>query len=213
MKITSLKDKVIEYICDAIVQGEYKPKDQVKEVLIAKELKISRAPVREALNELVHFGILIQFPRRGVFVKEVKQQHILNTYTTKGLIEGFLATEFILRANKEDFKQIDAFISKMRKVAYTSYKESLKIGDEFHRYYLKYATNEILLDTLKRVNKKSQILFYQNWAKLYTPKEIVNRHKKIADVLKSRDKEQVELVIREHYFQTGMKIALEYKNG
>ena len=209
MKITSLKDKIIEYICDAIVQEKYKQKDQIKEAVLAKELNVSRAPVREALNELVNLGILVQFPRRGVFVKEIKQQNIINTYKTKGLIEGFLASEFVLRATKNDFKEIDRFIGDMEKAAHDSQKKCIKIGDEFHKYYLKYALNDILIDTLQRVNKKSQILFHKNWAKLYTPKEIVNRHKKIANILKSKDKELIEIVIREHYFETGMKIALE----
>ena len=87
-------------------------------------------------------------------------------------------------------------------------KEVAELGKKFHKYYLKYAKNTFLLDVLEKLNKKSLLLFSQNWSKLYTLEEIKNRHKKILDVLKSLDKENIENTIKDHYFETGSKIVL-----
>ena len=62
---------------------------------------------------------------------------------------------------------------------------------------------------MEKINIKSHILFFDNWSKLYTVKDIVLRHQKIVDALKSKDIQFVENVIKEHYNETGMKIALK----
>ncbi len=209
MKNTSLKNSIIEYIYQDILNNKYKDTNHIKEVELSQTLNVSRAPVREALNELVNLGILVKYERKGIFLKEITKKEILDTYHTKGLIEGYLAADFILNATKKDFEKLDLFVKKMGEAAQKSSKGCVDKGDEFHQFYLKYSTNEILLETLEKINIKSHILFFNNWSKLYTVKDIVVRHQKIADALKSKDVQLVENSIREHYNETGMKIALK----
>jgi len=206
---TSLKNQVIQHIYQDILNGKYKTNKHVKEVELAEKLNISRAPIREALSELVNLGILVKYDRRGIFLKEITKKEILDTYHTKGLIEGFLASDFVLNATQKDFNKLDSLVKKMGEAAEKSSKGCVNKGDEFHKFCLKYSTNDILLETLEKINIKSHILFFDNWSKLYTVKDIVLRHQKIVDALKSKDIQFVENVIKEHYNETGMKIALK----
>lgn len=206
MKKDSLKKIVIDYIYEAILNDELKPKDQIKELFISKKLEISRAPIREAFLDLVGLGILEQVPRCGVFVKDISSKDIFDTYEAKGVIEGFLANSFTLNASKKDFELLDKYVYKMAFDTNTS-KEVASIGAKFHKHYLKYATNKVLLENLEMLNKKSQLLFSKSWSKLYTLKEIQIRHQLIVDALKSKDKNKIEKTIREHYFETGSKIV------
>jgi len=202
-----LKEKIIEYIYNAIINEEFTQGSQVKELYLSQKLEVSRAPIREALSELVSLGILEQIVRKGVFVKEINSKDIFDTYESKGIIEGFLAVEFALHANEHDFILLDQYVQQMSDIK-NDRRKVVKVGELFHKHTLKYARNSIFLDTLEKINKKSQILFFKNWAKLYTLEEVKYRHQKIADALKSRDKKMVEEVIREHYFETGTKIVL-----
>lgn len=202
----SLKNKIIEYIYEAILNDEYKPKDQIKELKISKKFEISRAPVREALLELVGLGILEQVPRCGVFVKDINSKDIFDTYEAKGVIEGFLATSFALSATKKDYQLLDDYVIQMCDEN-NSKKQVATIGTKFHKHYLKYSKNEVLLENLNKLNKKSQLLFSQSWSKLYVLDEIKFRHQKIADVLKSKNSFEIEKIIKEHYFETGSKIV------
>lgn len=203
----NLKNKIIEHIYTAILKDEYKTTDQIKEIPLSIKLKVSRAPIREALSELVSLGILEQIEKRGVFLKEITSQDIYDTYESKGVIEGYLATSFAKHANQKDFEQMDKFVLQM------SAKENNKtavalIGGKFHKYSIKYATNQVLIETLNRLNKKSQLLFSRNWSKLYSIEEINTRHQKISDALKTRNNEQIEKCIKDHYLETGTKIVL-----
>ena len=205
----SLKNSIIKYIYKEILSNRYSPKEHIKESELAEKLNVSRAPVREALMELVGLGILVKYERKGIFLKEITKKEILDTYFTKGLIEGYLALDFILRASESDYDKLDSIVEEMESAANVSLKGCVEVGDTFHEYYLKYSTNTILIDALEKVNVKSHILFFWNWSKLYTVKDIVKRHQKISEALRSKDRARIEETIRDHYTETGMKIALQ----
>lgn len=204
---SALKNKILEYIYEALLNNEYKEKDQIKETVLAKKLNLSRAPVREALSELVSLGILEQIPNRGVFVKDISSKDIFDTYEAKGILEAYLAKSFAIYAKKEDMDKLDFFIKEMGNINNSDKKVALW-GKKFHEHYLKYAKNEVLLETLEKLNKKSLLLFSKNWSKLYSREEIITRHQKIVDVLKSCDENQIEIIIKEHYLETGSLIIL-----
>ncbi len=202
-----LKEKIIDHIYNSIVNEEYTGGSQVKEVHLAEKLKVSRAPIREALLELVSLGVLEQIARKGVFVKEITSKDIYDTYESKGIIEGFLATEFALHATPKDIDTLSLHVEQMNDLN-SDKKKVVKVGEDFHKLTLKYAKNSIFLDTLEKINKKSQLLFYKNWSKLYSQTEVQERHQKIVNAIISKNKKTVEDVIREHYFETGTKIIL-----
>jgi DNA-binding GntR family transcriptional regulator len=208
----SLKNSIVQHIYKEILGNRYSPNEHIKESELSEKLKVSRAPVREALMELVSLGILVKYERRGIFLKEITKKEILDTYYTKGLIEGYLALDFILSADDEDYDKLDEIVHEMERAAQTSLQGCVDVGDTFHSYYLRYSDNAILIDALEKINVKSHILFFWNWSKLYTVQDIVKRHQKIANAIRSKERTMIEETIRDHYEETGMKIALrEFK--
>lgn len=203
----NLKNKIVDYIFEAILNNEFKSKDQIKETHLANKLQVSRAPIREAFSQLVSLGILEQIEKRGVFVKEINKQDIIDTYEAKGIIEGFLARSFIKEASKKDYDLLNTYIINMSKKT-NSEKDIARIGTLFHKHYLKYAKNLLLLNELEKLNKKSYLLFSKNLSKLYSREEIKQRHQLIADALISKNTQDIENTIKEHYFHTGNKIIL-----
>ncbi len=202
-----LKEKIIEHIYSGIINEDYPQGSQIKELHLSEKFQMSRAPIREALLELVSLGVLEQIARKGVFVKEITSKDIYDTYESKGVIEGFLATEFARHSTNEDIEKLALHVEQMSDIS-NDRKKIVKVGEEFHKLTLKYAKNSVLLDTLGKINKKSQLLFYKNWTKLYSEIEVRQRHQKIVDAIKTKDKKIIEDVIREHYFETGTKIIL-----
>nr|WP_246286714.1 GntR family transcriptional regulator [Schumannella luteola] len=73
----SRKDAVTTEIRRAIVLGELKPGDKLTEQHLAESLGVSRPTVREALNQLIRDGLIVQQPYRGTRVAEVTPAQIL----------------------------------------------------------------------------------------------------------------------------------------
>ena len=58
------RDQVIEFVSDKLRSGEFLAGDKVLEVSLAQQLRISRAPIREALKQMV--GSLRRCPSAGL---------------------------------------------------------------------------------------------------------------------------------------------------
>ena len=65
----SLGSKIFILLRDRILNESYKCGDKLNELTLAKELKISRTPIREALKQLELEGLVESIPNKGVYVK------------------------------------------------------------------------------------------------------------------------------------------------
>lgn len=68
--VESLSDAVYAEVKRGILTGALEPAERLQEGGLAKRYSVSKTPVREALNRLVHEGLLDVFPRVGYVVTE-----------------------------------------------------------------------------------------------------------------------------------------------
>src|SRR2546423_14955367 len=73
---SDLVGQIARILMQAIVQGRLLPGSKVVEAGIARELGVSRAPVREAARLLEKQGLLVASPRRGVLVRQRGSRYI-----------------------------------------------------------------------------------------------------------------------------------------
>jgi DNA-binding GntR family transcriptional regulator len=64
----TLKAHLITSLRDAIITRAFKPGDRLNETQLARKYGVSRIPVREALLHLQEQGLVMNHPRRGMFV-------------------------------------------------------------------------------------------------------------------------------------------------
>ncbi|HUO03323.1 MAG TPA: GntR family transcriptional regulator, partial [Rhizomicrobium sp.] len=69
----TLKTQVAAKLYQAILAGEYAPGDRLNEAKLADEYKTSRIPIREALIELQHSGLVMNLERRGMCVTKLSE--------------------------------------------------------------------------------------------------------------------------------------------
>jgi DNA-binding GntR family transcriptional regulator len=202
------KDQVIEHIYNLILSGELNPGDQVKESHLSSQMGISRAPIREALKELIANGIIEYKTHVGNFVHDLNPQEIIHNYTTRGVLEGFALMQSCDEFSKTEIEKLGLMTDEMQIYAEKGdNKKVTDIGGEFHDLLLAKNKNQQLINFSNSLSLKLHILFYKNWGKLYTPKEIKDRHQEILNAVKKKDNELIEKVVRNHYIETGQKIA------
>ncbi|MEQ9210856.1 MAG: GntR family transcriptional regulator, partial [Pseudomonadales bacterium] len=73
---TTIVNYVYDQLREEIVSGRYPPGTRLNESMIAREMNISRIPVREALVRLREHGLVMKHDRRGMFVTELTQEDI-----------------------------------------------------------------------------------------------------------------------------------------
>jgi DNA-binding GntR family transcriptional regulator len=88
---TDLVGQVARILTQAIIQGQLPPGTKVVEAGVARELGISRAPVREAARLLEQQGLLVSNPRRGFFVRKLEPRDIDEIYDLRICVESHAA--------------------------------------------------------------------------------------------------------------------------
>lgn len=84
----TLANTVTEQIRDGVHRGAFPPGHQFNEVELAERLGVSRGPVRESLQLLVHEGLLERHPHRGVFVPILTEDDILDIFYARLALEA-----------------------------------------------------------------------------------------------------------------------------
>ncbi len=203
-------EQVANYIRDLILNDKLLPGAPVEESTIAKELSISRAPVREAMQILIREGLIEAHPQKRKHVKKLTAKQIKNSYFAGGVLEAAAVAKAIQDYTKKDIAELEKIIAAMRDIATKngSISDQVSLDTDFHNILFSRIDNALIEELCKRSCQGiSKFLLYKHWVKIYTPQEVVKRHSLIVDALKTKDPDKVEQVLREHYFSSGERMA------
>lgn len=154
----SLRARVFNHIRESILDGRYEPGDSLVETKLAKELGVSRTPIREAIRQLEFEGLVHSIPNKGVIVQGISTQDVDDIYIIRKMVEGLAARWAVERittqelktlqetqelmdyyTKKSDFEQIAKLDTKFHDTIYAASKSKmLKIMlSSFHHYVQK----------------------------------------------------------------------------
>src|SRR5450432_4132166 len=84
---STLRAHVVRMLRADIMSGKYRPGDRLNESQIARELNISRIPVREALSQLQEQGLVQNRERRGMFVINIGPDEVQQITSLRLVLE------------------------------------------------------------------------------------------------------------------------------
>jgi DNA-binding GntR family transcriptional regulator len=97
---------VLDGLREAIIGGDLRPGERVRQEDVAARLGVSVAPVREALRILEQEGQVTYLPRRGYFVTELEYEDLTEIYGLRRLLEERAATAALPRLQTADVARI-----------------------------------------------------------------------------------------------------------
>ncbi|MEC4018531.1 GntR family transcriptional regulator [Streptomyces sp. H27-D2] len=84
---TSTAERVADILRDRIAEGYFPPGSRLSEESIGGALGVSRNTLREAFRLLTHERLLVHELNRGVFVRMVTVEDLIDIYRVRGLVE------------------------------------------------------------------------------------------------------------------------------
>ncbi len=87
----TLREKIVETIRNAIVNGQLPAGTRVAEPDLADKFGISRTPIREAFRQLESEGFITVVPRKGAIVASLSFKDVADFYDLKAILEGYAA--------------------------------------------------------------------------------------------------------------------------
>lgn len=76
----------------AIANGDFPPGSQLHEVALARQLGVSRGPLREGLQRLTQEGLLTAIRNRGLFVVDLTPENVRDMFLAREAIERCAAS-------------------------------------------------------------------------------------------------------------------------
>ncbi len=117
IKAAQLPEQIAEYLAGKIIHFELKPGERILEAKVAKELGVSRSPVREALY-ILNRQFLVEFsPYRGAVVAGFSIKFIGDMYDVLTALYTRLAQKGLPLATQENLNQVIPIIKAMEESA------------------------------------------------------------------------------------------------
>jgi DNA-binding GntR family transcriptional regulator len=138
-------DKVIRELRKAVFEGRYPPGTPLRELTLARELEVSQATVREALQRLEHSGLVVRKPNIGSTVTRLSPKDVRERVELRALLEVQAAVQAAHRMGEPEFAELERRLAELESaVERDRYYESAQADLEFHRYIWKCSGNETL---------------------------------------------------------------------
>src|SRR3954470_5137636 len=93
VKSASLRTRVVDSIREAILSGKLPPGTPLRAFLLARDLGVSQATVREALLQLEHKGLVTSEPGLGILVTKLSGKELRERVSLRILLESVAAYE------------------------------------------------------------------------------------------------------------------------
>ena len=196
---TSIAAHVFRILRNAIVTLKLLPGDRLSEAEIARQLGVSRQPVREAFIKLSKIGMLKIVPQKGSFVVKISESEVTNAHFIREAIEVAIVRRACSTGTKAHINRMFTSIANQKKAAAEENQELfLEMDDAFHQAIA--TTADCLYGWRVVENLKAQMdrVRFLSLPKATPFKNIINQHRQIAKMIKARDQEKAEAATKKH---------------
>ena len=149
---TSKSREVFQKLRSAILSGELQPGTPLKEAHIARQLSVSQVPVREALLQLEHLGLVIRIPDKGTYVTKLTRAEMLQLIEVRCHLEDLAFRLAAKRMKPEIEASLRARLAKLQERIQA--RDHLGVAEadlQFHEAVWDAAGNAVLKKTLERL--------------------------------------------------------------
>lgn len=195
---TTLKSYVYKILREAIVSGRYRPGARLNESQLARELNISRIPIREALMQLQEHGLVMNHERRGMFVTELSEEDVQRINSLRVLLEAEALRLCRQHMTKPIAARLKGLVEQMENWEPTSEIDAAAIDLEFHRTVWHAAGNPYLTKTLDSL---STVLFAHTALENLSHDAMLwrlNHHRDLLDVALGKSNAPAEAAVISH---------------
>jgi DNA-binding GntR family transcriptional regulator len=209
-----VRERAYEYLKSAILSDRIHPGERLAEEHLAKEMGVSRTPVREALHKLESEGLIKALETRGFIVSKDSREEVEELFDMRAILEGYGLRVISEKVSENLLEQLDGFIEKAedalrRKQIREIFKWNTQFHDTLHRMLAEKKRLHRLL-----VNVRKYVLRYRENTLQYPDggRRALDGHRKIVMALRLKDPDLCERVMREH-IQEAKEDALQFLFG
>jgi DNA-binding GntR family transcriptional regulator len=195
-----LVDDVYHRIRHAIFAGTLAPGERLVEDLLATQLAVSRAPIRDALKALERDGLVASAGKRGKVVSLLTAHDAWEVYSLRSTLEAMAITLAMRSATPSLFAELDTLITAMRPASVAGNHAALSDLDvQFHGAICRASGHQRLRRAWESMSVQIRLLSQQVIETIYADLQAIpERHALLVAEMRGGDEPAAESAIRRH---------------
>ncbi len=193
----------------AIVRLDLPPSSLIDETALGRQLGIGRTPIREALQRLMHEGLVAVFPRRGMIVAPLSLMDLQDLAQARLIWEPNIARLAARTGTMDAWRALDETLAETPPT-FTTVDETERAADvdrQFHLGIAQATGNPLLVEMVERHQRRSaRLAFFFLRHGLYDP--MTAQHHAILAALRAGDGDRAAALMEEHIQVTRQRQAL-----
>jgi DNA-binding GntR family transcriptional regulator len=196
----TLVDSVADALRETILSGGIGPGERLVEAELARELRVSRGPVREALALLGKEGIVISVPRHGKFVQGFTPRLIDELYSLRMLLEPFAVSRVIATLDDDGRQRLESAVAAIAQAVAADDARTLARYDiGFHHLLYELADHDLLMRAWQdNIAGKLQILLNVTTMTLSALADAERQHRLLLEPIVAGDEPLARARLEDH---------------
>jgi DNA-binding GntR family transcriptional regulator len=199
-------DRIADDLEGLIFDGTFADGERLDEVQLASRFSVSRTPIREALQRLAQSGLVVQIPRRGVFVRQPGPVELIEMFEVMAELEAVCAKLAATRISDEALEDLQSTNKRcMATVDAADTDGYYRENQHFHAILYRQSGNRFLEQECLRLQRRLQPFRRIQLRVRGRLKQSMAEHKAIVEAIKEADGEKAATAIRQHVSVQGEK--------
>lgn len=203
----SLADQAYARIKKRIFDFDLMPGDRLSESELAQQIKVSRTPLRQALQRLQHEGFVEAIPKVGWLVPPLRFEKFDELYDFRVLIECFAVRE--LCASAEERPELSGLAKIWLVDEQDRLQDPLEVGlldEAFHMRIVESTGNQEMLRTYREITERMRIIRRLDFTKADRIAATYGEHGKILTAIRRRRVDEAQRLLTAHIEQSKLEV-------
>ena len=208
IKPRSMRHDVLQQLRRAILSGQFRPGERLNESEIARQMGISRGPVREAILALQQEGLIETEHWRGSYVVELDPKSFCELVDLRILLETHAARIATERCTPDDCAELEHIVEEMRSASREGDVELVVDKDiEFHRTICRLSGSDLLLQMWEQLAGRLRLAILLSIEHGYDAPGMVETHPPVLEAMKRGDADLAARRLNERTWEAAQMIS------
>ena len=205
--------RVAKEIEEAILSGQFKPRERLVEMDLISRFGISRTVIREALKRLEAKGLVRTVPYRGAMVADVTVEEIEEIYFVRMELEKTAARLVLEHITEKEIQDLKRLSKEVERNLREKTHQMIEKDSEFHQTLFKVSRNRYLSEMIDSLRTKAHIVQFNAWSLPHRIEQSIVEHREMIKAIEDRNLNKLQKLIVKHLTFSKESYMSQLKGG
>jgi DNA-binding GntR family transcriptional regulator len=208
LQLQSTPALIADRLRSEILDGRFQPHTQLAEVELARQLQVSRGPIREAMQRLIQEGLLRAERNRGVFVVELDHDDARDVYLARGAIERAAAVIVTKQRPGAVVEELQHIVDQLAASIGGAWADVITHDLAFHQTLVEAAASERLSRMFRTLVAETRLCLIRLEPFYPGVTEVAEEHQAILDAVRSGDPRRADRLLQLHMDASAARLSV-----